>query len=88
MNDTDPKIAKLVRDFHLRLTPYQRMQIASAMFDSARAIVLSSLDPAIVSDRRARRLALARRLYGRELPEAALAAFAEHVGGGAVASNL
>lgn len=45
------------------------------MFDTARAIVESSLPPNL--SRRERRLAYARRMYGDELPEAALIAFAE-----------
>jgi hypothetical protein len=57
------------------MTPEERMLAASAMFDTARIIVESSL-PATLS-RKERRLALARRLYGNELPERALIAFAE-----------
>jgi len=75
MNDTSPKVAAMVAERHQRMTPEQRMQAASAMFDTARIIVESSL-PATLS-RKERRLALARRLYGNELPEAALIAFAE-----------
>jgi hypothetical protein len=45
------------------------------MFDTARAIVESSLSPNL--SRRERRLAYARRMYGDELPEAALIAFAD-----------
>ncbi|HEY2981462.1 MAG TPA: hypothetical protein VGJ22_09800 [Anaerolineales bacterium] len=51
------------------------MRIASSMFDTARSIVESSL-PSHLS-RRERRLAYAKRMYGSELPEAALIAFAE-----------
>lgn len=57
------------------MTPDERIRIASSMFDTARAIVESSLPPDL--GRRARRLAYARRMYGDELPEAALIAFAE-----------
>jgi hypothetical protein len=56
------------------MTPEERWRIASLMFDDARAIVESSL-PAGLSQRE-RRLAVARRLYGGELPQAALEAFA------------
>lgn len=52
------------------------------MFETARAIVESSI-PAGLS-RRDRRLALARRFYQGELPEAALVAFAEWNGQHAV----
>jgi hypothetical protein len=75
MNDTSPKIAVMVAERHRRMTADERMTIASSMFDTARAIVESSL-PANLS-RRERRLAYAKRMYGDELPEAALIAFAE-----------
>ena len=59
------------------LTPAtdRRMRIASSMFETARAIIESSL-PANLT-RRERRLAFAKRLYSGELPDAALRAFAE-----------
>ena len=57
------------------MTPDERVRIAASMYDTARAIVLSSL-PAGLS-RRERRLAFARRFYEGELPEAALIAYAE-----------
>ena len=78
MNDTAPKIAALVSARHQRMTPDDRMQIAATMFDTARAIALSSLPPNLT--RRERRLALVKRLYGNELPEKALIAHAEWVG--------
>lgn len=45
------------------------------MCDTARIIVESSLSATL--SRKERRLALARRMYGNELPEAALIEFAE-----------
>jgi hypothetical protein len=57
------------------MTPGERVEIAARMFDDARAIVESSLPPSCTG--RERRLALARRLYGTELPHAALIAFAD-----------
>ena len=57
------------------MTPDERINIASSMFDTARAIVESSLPPNMT--RRARRLAQAERMYGTELPRAALIAIAE-----------
>jgi hypothetical protein len=75
MNDTSPEIAAMVAERHRRMTPEERMRIASSMFDTARAIVESSLPPNL--SRRERRLAYARRMYGSELPDAALIAFAE-----------
>ena len=75
MNDTSPKVAALVAARYRQMTPDERVNIASFMFDTARAIVESSL-PATLG-RRERRLALAERMYGAELPRAALIAFAE-----------
>ena len=75
MNDTSREVAAMVAERHRQMTPEERMRIAASMFDTARAIVESSL-PANLS-RRERRLAYARRMYGNELPEAALIAFAE-----------
>jgi len=76
MNDTSPKVAALVAERHRQMTPLERLQIASKMFDTARAIVESSLPPHL--SRRERRLALLSRLYGDELPQAAYLAFAEY----------
>lgn len=75
MNDTSPKVAALVAERHRKMTSDERIRIASSMFDTARAIVESSLSPNL--GRRERRLAYARRMYGEELPEAALIAFAD-----------
>ena len=75
MNDTSPEVAALVAERYRQMTPEERMRIASSMFDTARAIVESSLPPNF--SRRERRLAYAKRMYGNELPEAALIAFAE-----------
>jgi hypothetical protein len=75
MNDTSPEIARLVADRHAAMTPEERLRIAADMFESAKAIVISSL-PAGLSNRE-KRLALARRFYEGELPEAALQAFAD-----------
>lgn len=75
MNDTSAKVAAIVAERHRRMTPEERVNIASTMFDTARAIVESSLPPDLT--RRERRLALAERIYGKELPRAALIAFAE-----------
>lgn len=75
MNDTSPQIEALVDERYRRMTPDERVRIAASMFETARAIVLSSLPPGL--NRRERRLAVARRFYGDELPEAALIAHAE-----------
>ena len=73
MNDTSPEMERMVTERYRRMTPDERMRIASSMFETARRIVESSL-PAQMTERR---LAFARRLYAGELPEAALAAFAD-----------
>lgn len=77
MNDTSPKIEAMVDERYKQMTPDERVQIAASMFDTARVIVLSSLPPDL--SRRERRLALARRFYEGELPEAALTAYADWV---------
>ncbi len=69
---------RMITERYRRMTPDERMRIASSMFDTARQIVESSL-PANLP-RRERRLAFARRLYAGELPEAALLAFADWTG--------
>ena len=74
MTDTSATVARLVADRHRAMTAEERWRIASSLFDSARAIVDSSLPDDL--SRPQRRAALARRLYGTELPEAAIAAFA------------
>lgn len=74
VSDTSPEIARMVAKHYQRMGPEERMQIASSMFETARMIVESSLPPELVG--RERRLAFIRRMYGDELPEAALQAFA------------
>ncbi len=79
MSDTSPQMEALLRERYRQMTPDERVRIAASMFETARAIVLSSFPPSL--DRQQRRLALARRFYGNELPEAALLAHAEWRGG-------
>jgi hypothetical protein len=74
MNDTQDDVAALVAQRHRDMTPTERMRAAAASFEVARAIVESSLPPGL--PRAARRLAVARRFYAGELPEAALLAHA------------
>ena len=45
MNDTSPKIEAMVNDRYKQMTPDERVRIAASMFETARAIVLSSLAP-------------------------------------------
>ena len=75
MNDTAPEFEAIVNERYRRMTPDERVKIAASMYDTARAIVLSSLPPGLT--RREKRLAFARRFYEGELPEAALIAYAD-----------
>ena len=70
--DTPEEFAAQVAKYHADLTPDERWQIASGMFDTARAIIVSSLSPELSSAEQA--LAVVRRLHAGELPEAALQA--------------
>ncbi len=76
MRDTSPQFEALVTARYAAMTPYQRLQILSSMFDTARAIVASSLPPGLSQEEL--RYAIAKRMYGDELPEAALRAHARH----------
>jgi hypothetical protein len=78
VNDTSPEMDKMVAERYKLMTPDRRMRIASSMFETARAIIESSLPLNLT--RRERRLAFAKRLYAGELPDAALLAFAEWKG--------
>jgi hypothetical protein len=75
VKDTSPAIEAMIDERYRRMTPDERVRIAASMYDTARAIVLSSLPQGL--SRRERRLAFARRFYEGELPEAALIAYAE-----------
>jgi hypothetical protein len=74
MNDTSAAVAQLVADHHRDMTPEERLQVAASLYETARIIVDSSLPQGLT--REERRLAIARRFYGDELPEAALIAHA------------
>jgi hypothetical protein len=74
MNDTFATVAQLVADHHRDMSPEQRLQLAASLYETARTIVDSSLPQDLT--REERRLAIARRFYGGELPEAALIAHA------------
>ena len=64
MNDTSPEMDKMVAERYKLMTPDRRMRIASSMFETARAIIESSLPLNLT--RRERRLAFAKRLYAGE----------------------
>jgi len=79
MNDTAPDVERVVAARYAAMTPFERMSIAASMRQTAIAIIDSSL-PANLT-REQRRYAIVKRLYGSELPEAALAAHAKYSGG-------
>ena len=43
MNDTSPEFEAMLDERYRRMTPDERVRIAASMYDTARAIVLSSL---------------------------------------------
>ena len=75
MNDISPEKDRLIEARYQRMTPYERTKFASPMFETARALVESSI-PTTLSDRE-RRLEFVRRMYGDELSEAAMQAYVE-----------
>jgi hypothetical protein len=74
MNDTSATVAQLVADHHRDKTPEQRLNVAASLYETARIILDSSLPQDLT--REERWLAIARRFYSGELPEAALIAHA------------
>lgn len=74
MNDTSTEVSQLIIDRYRAMTPADRWLATSSLFETARAIVESSLPSGLTMEQR--RLAIVRRLYQNELPEAALAAHA------------
>ena len=61
MNDTSPEIALMVRERYARMLPVERLQIGVSMFETVRAMVLSSLPPGLSPLERRRRMC--ERLY-------------------------
>jgi hypothetical protein len=76
MNDTPDAIAKIVLERYRAMTPAERWLTASSLFETARAIIQSSLPGNLTAEQQ--RLAVARRLYNDELPESALIAHANY----------
>jgi hypothetical protein len=77
MNDTSDAIAKIVAERYRSMTPAERLSAASSLFETARALIQSSLPSSLTAEQR--RLAIAQRLYRNELPEKALVAHAKYV---------
>jgi hypothetical protein len=76
MNDTSAAVERLVSERYASMTPEERMRIAASMYATARAIVESSLPHGLTTEQR--RYGVVKRLYGDELPEAALIAYAQY----------
>jgi hypothetical protein len=77
MNDTSAATSEVVSDRYRSMTPAERWSAASSLYETARKIVDSSLPIGLTMEQR--RLAIARRLYKNDLPEAALIAHAKYV---------
>lgn len=75
MNDTSAEAHRVFVERHRSMTPTERCIAAASMFETARTIVEASLPSGLTREQR--RFAVARRLYGNELPETALAAHAK-----------
>jgi len=78
LNDTSPEMERRVAAHYAGLSPFDRMSIAASMRQTAIAIIDSSLPLNLTREQR--RYAIAKRLYGNELPEAALIAHANFGG--------
>jgi hypothetical protein len=76
MNDTSDVFAKVVLERYRSMTPTERWLAASSLYETARAIIQSSLPSSFTAEQR--RLAVAQRLYNGELPEVALIAHANY----------
>ncbi len=48
----DPKVSAMIEAHYLAMTPRERLEIAASMFDTARAIVDSSLSPGLSREER------------------------------------
>jgi uncharacterized membrane protein len=68
MSDTAPEAAALMRELLMRRTGAERLVMATAMFDAARALVIASLPPDLPPAEFKRRLF--ERIYGFPLPGA------------------
>jgi hypothetical protein len=76
MNDTSDAMAKVVSERYRSMTPAERWLAASSLFETARAIIRSSLPSSFTAEEC--RLAVVQRLYNGELPEVALIAHANY----------
>jgi|APFre7841882630_1041343.scaffolds.fasta_scaffold33043_3 hypothetical protein len=77
VTDTSLDIESRVAARYAAMTSLERFEIVCSMRQTAIAIIESSLPPGLT--RTERRYAIAKRLYGNELPEAALVAHASYL---------
>jgi hypothetical protein len=77
MNDTSDAISQIVSERYRLMTPAERWLVASSLFETARAIIQSSLPSGPTPEQC--RLAIVQRLYQGELPEEALVAHANYI---------
>ena len=76
-NDTSDAISKIVLERYRSMTAAERWLATSSLFETARAIIQSSLPSSLTTEQR--RLAIVQRLYKGELPEEALIAHANYI---------
>lgn len=67
MNDTSPEIEKMLREKYMSLSGFERVQIGSSMFESAKKIVESSLPKELAPVEKKIQMFL--RFYGHEFSE-------------------
>lgn len=67
MNDTSPETEAFLKARYAALSGPERLMMALQMFETARLVVLSSLDPRL--DEQERRRELFRRFYGDALAQ-------------------
>ena len=67
MNDTSPEIEKMLRVKYMSLSGFERVQIGSSMFESAKKIVESSLPKELAPVEKKIQMFL--RFYGHEFSE-------------------
>jgi hypothetical protein len=77
MNDTSDAFSKVVSERYRSMTPAERWLAASSLFETARAIIQSSMPSSLTVEQL--RLAVVQRLYKGELPEEALVAHANYI---------
>lgn len=69
MRDTTPEFERLYEARLMALTPAERMEMCSSMFETARALAEASLPPGLEPTERRRRLC--EHFYGKDLAEKA-----------------